>query len=106
MSDWGNIAQWVALAISAFALLRTVYSDNKKAETSRVSRIEEEQTKIDDRVTRIEGEMNHLPDREMVHRMELSLSELKGDFKALNQRLVSMAATSERLQEFLLENKK
>lgn len=57
---------------------------------------------LEDRVSRLEGEINHLPDRDTVHRMELSLSEMRGDLKAMTERLVPVASISDRLQEFLL----
>jgi hypothetical protein len=62
--------------------------------------------RIEDRVSRIEGELRHLPDRATVHRMELSLTEMRGDMKALAERLTPVSAISERLQEFLLEQAK
>lgn len=61
---------------------------------------------LEDRVSRIEGTVQHLPDKDLTHRMEISLSELRGEMKALAERLSPVAATSARLQEFLLEQSK
>lgn len=81
-----------------------------KAVDKRVSdAIAERDRKIDaleDRVSRIEGELRHLPDRATVHRMELSITEMKGDMKAIVERLTPVAAIADRLQEFLLEQAK
>ncbi len=62
--------------------------------------------KLEDRTSRIEGELRHLPDKGQVHRMELSLTEMRGDMKALTERIVSLAGISERLQQFLLDQAK
>lgn len=59
--------------------------------------------KAEDRIARVEHELNHLPSRETVHRMEISLANLNGEMRALGEQLKPVASISERLQEFLLE---
>jgi hypothetical protein len=59
--------------------------------------------KIEDRVAALENEFRHLPDRGSVHTIQLSLSELRGEMRAMGEQLKPVAAISERLQEFLLE---
>lgn len=71
--------------------------------------LEDRDRKIDqleDRVSRVEGELRHLPDRATVHRMEIGITEMKGDMKAIAERLGPVAAIADRLQEFLLEQAK
>lgn len=60
-------------------------------------------TDHDRRIQAIESEIKHLPDRDATHRMELALSEMKGQFIALEEKLKPIAATSERLHELLME---
>lgn len=62
--------------------------------------------KIEDRVAALENEFRHLPDRSSVHTIQLSLSELRGEMRAMGEQLKPVAAISERLQEFLLEQAK
>lgn len=62
--------------------------------------------KIEDRVAALENEFRHLPDRGSVHTIQLSLSELRGEMRAMGEQLKPVAAISERLQEFLLEQAK
>lgn len=62
--------------------------------------------RAEDRIAALENELRHLPDRDSVHRMELSLRDLKGELKAVGEQLKPVAAISERLQEFLLEQAK
>lgn len=61
---------------------------------------------IADRLTVIEGEMRHLPDAHSAKRTEVALSEVRGELQVLSERLKPVAAISERLQEFLLEEAK
>ena len=59
--------------------------------------------KAEDRIAKLENEFRHLPDRDSVHRIQLALSELKGELRAVGEQLKPVASISERLQEFLLE---
>lgn len=59
--------------------------------------------KIEDRVAALENEFRHLPDRGSVHTIQLALADVKGELKAMGEQMKPIAATSERLQEFLLE---
>jgi hypothetical protein len=58
---------------------------------------------LEDRVSKIEGEIQHLPDKEITHRLELSLVEMKGEMAAMNEKLRPVAATAMRMQELLME---
>ncbi|MCX5512265.1 hypothetical protein C3941_09350 [Kaistia algarum] len=55
------------------------------------------------RLDRVETDMRHLPDKEVTHRMELTLAALKMEISVLSERLHPVAAISDRLQEFMLE---
>ncbi len=69
--------------------------------TGQVSRAE-----VADRLTTIEGQLKHLPDAESAHRMEVAIARLEGNLEVMAERLKPVAAISERLQEFLLEQAK
>lgn len=55
------------------------------------------------RLTKIESDLAHLPDREQTHRLEIAVERLTGGLAMLDERLKPVAAISDRLQEFLLE---
>lgn len=114
MNSWAGL---IALLISIGGTIYAWLTRSGKEAGEKVSKLEVELRKahaehankidkIEDRVSRIEGELRHLPDRSTVHRMELSLTEMRGDMKALAERLTPVSAISERLQEFLLEQAK
>ncbi|MEX1084073.1 MAG: DUF2730 family protein [Xanthobacteraceae bacterium] len=110
----------VIVALAAFgSLAYSIYSSWSKANNDRVSAIEKKLDgkadvaqiaaalqrvdKVEDRTTRIEAEMRHLPDKEVTHRLEIFMRELKAEVGVLAERLKPVAAISDRLQEFLLE---
>lgn len=55
------------------------------------------------RIDRVENDLRHLPDKEVTHRMELTLADLRSEVAVLAERLHPVAAISDRLQEFMLE---
>lgn len=59
--------------------------------------------KVEDRVAALENELRHLPDRSSVHSIQISISDLKGELRAMGAQLKPVAAIADRLQEFLLE---
>lgn len=62
--------------------------------------------RIEDRTASVEGEMRHLPDKQTTHRLELAISDMRGEMRAMGEKLSPVAAIADRLQEFLLEQAK
>lgn len=97
------------IAILAIATKFVTRTDHERAISSLDSKFTlaiEKVDKVEDRVSRLENEFRHLPDRNSVHSIQLSLSDLKGELRGLGEQLKPVAAISERLQEFLLEQAK
>lgn len=94
-----DFKDWLSVFSIAVSLGTIVYAWLTRTGREAHDKVE----KLEDRVSRLEGEFNHLPDRDSVHRMELSLSELRGELKAMSERLTPVSAIADRLQEFLLE---
>ncbi|RAI37534.1 hypothetical protein CH338_15770 [Rhodoplanes elegans] len=93
-----------AVALASFAY--TVVTQRKKASADALAAISARVSAVETRTTQIEGQIENLPNREATHRLELALSDMRGDLKALTERIGPMAATSMRLQEYLLEQAK
>lgn len=74
-----------------------------RANANQLEELSKRMNQVERRVDKAETEIRNMPDRDMVHRMELTLTEMRGEIGVLSQRLVPVAAISERLQEFLLE---
>jgi hypothetical protein len=93
-------------AVALATLAYTIVTQRKKASADALAAIGARVSAVETRVTQTEGQIDTLPDRDATHRLELALSEMRGDLKALTERIGPMAATSMRLQEYLLEQAK
>lgn len=69
---------------------------------------------VENRLLKIEGDIEHMPDRDQSHRLELALERLTGQMETLDsrmtgrmdtldERLKPLAATSARLTNYLME---
>lgn len=102
----GAIAMLISLASALIATRFVSKEQHEKAVSSLDAKfivVLDKVDKVEDRVARVEQELNHLPSRETVHRMEISLANLNGEMRALGEQLKPVASISERLQEFLLD---
>ncbi|BAF88137.1 unknown protein [Azorhizobium caulinodans ORS 571] len=115
----GSMANWGSLCVSLFTLGFYVWTYRSKAaadrvaalekalgdkaSTGRLAALEDRVDKVEDRTTTIEGDIRHMPSASQAQRLEIALSEVRGDLAVLNERLGPIGAISERLQEFLLE---
>jgi hypothetical protein len=61
---------------------------------------------IGGRVSTLETMLRSMPDQASQHRLELGISELRGDFRTLAERLGPIDNLSRRLQEVLLDKAK
>lgn len=104
--DVAAVSGLVALLLSSLNLIahvRTMLSQGEKKLDERLTKSEHKLIEHDRRIQTLESEMKHLPDRETAHKLELALSQISGRLDTLDERLKPIAATSGRLQEFLLE---
>jgi ABC-type phosphate transport system auxiliary subunit len=105
---WGAISPFAILAIT-LVIQRGKAARSEiqgKADAAHVQVIETRVAELEDRATRIESELEHLPDKDVSHRMELAIQQMKGEIAVLSERLKPVSAIGERLQEFLLEQAK
>ncbi len=104
--DLATAAPIVAFILSVIALatqVKSILSSGEKKLDERLAKAEGKLVEYDRRIQNIEGEMRHMPDRDMAHRLELTMEKISGRLDTLDERLKPIAATSGRLQEFLLE---
>lgn len=57
---------------------------------------------VAERLTAVEMMLDQVPKNEAVHKLALDVSEIRGDMKGMGESLKSVAATSRRVEEFLL----
>ena len=108
---------WVVLAVGMLGLATTIWNlvskPGAKAQADVVELGKKVDTlardlsgkvdKVEERIAVIEAEMEHLPDRDATHRLELAIAKLEGRFDALDERLKPVAAMASRFQDFLEE---
>ncbi|WP_375619022.1 DUF2730 family protein [Bartonella sp. AC134YNZD] len=93
---------WLSLLLSIVAICGVL----KAYFSSGAREILKDVVDLKERVQKLETEMDFLPDRDAMQRLEVNMERLNGRLNTLSAQLQPVAAISERLQEFLLENAK
>lgn len=108
--DWGTAAQWGALVIAIFSLVRGElrsqdkdYKEDKKAVELQIADVDRRIVHLETRVAKVESELAHLPRKDSVHGLEMAMQELKGQMAVIIERVGPIKAIAERMQEVLLE---
>lgn len=101
---------WFAPLIAAIALAHSLYSHHASARAKKLAAIErkiattgERVTSVEGRVSKIENDLEHMPDKDSTHRLEMSMADMNTELRVLAERIKPVAAVSERLQELLME---
>lgn len=112
--DGDMLLKIVSLAVSVGAgLYAWVMSQGKAAEhdiktlrewaDKEVASLRSEVAGATGRVSKIEGEMVHLPDKDMVHRIELGMKDMQSRIEAQAEVVKAVERTMQRVESFLLE---
>lgn len=106
--DPSSISPWLVMAVAAASLAGTLWTlftgPGRKAQGA-VDGVTQRVTAIEGRIGTIEADIKHLPDREVTHRLELAMAEMKGRFDTIDARLAPVSAIAERLQDMIFEGK-
>ena len=104
-----EISQYLGLALAVIALLahaKGYFSSGEKTLTARVEKTEAKLIEHDRRIQKTESEIEHLPDRDMAHRLELAVEKMSGRLDTMAETLKPIRATTERMNELLMEQGK
>ena len=103
----GNqLATWLSVAALLISAAGTIYAwltSGSRANAEQLKNLFERMAMTERRIERLRGDVDHMPDKDMVQRMEVTMTEVRGQISVLNERLMPLAAISERLQDFLIE---
>lgn len=105
--DLSLLTALVALALSTLnlvAAVRNIMSEGEKKLAERMAKAEATLINHDRRIQKVENNIEHMPDRETTHRLEITLERMLGRLDTMDEKLKPIAATNTRLQEYLLEN--
>jgi hypothetical protein len=87
--------------ISIVGLIWGWFASPAKQASQQLASLGERVDGIDERVIKIEGELPHLPHREDVHALALSISELRGDTKVLATKVNALGEAIGRIQDYI-----
>jgi uncharacterized coiled-coil protein SlyX len=108
--DWGNIAQVASALVAITALAISVISAGRRPMEGAIREVADDVDEMDKaiaqltvRVGSIERDVEHLPDVSSSHRLEIAMEQMRAELAVMAEKLKPVAAISDRLQEFLLE---
>ena len=109
--DGETLIKLVTLAFAIGSALYTWAQAKSKAGAEalkeldlKVATVRGEMAALVTRVSKIEGELTHMPDKDTVHRLELSLKDMQSRIDAQGEALKAVDRTMRRVEEFLLEH--
>ena len=121
MNDLNVLLPWLAVALSAASLAYTIYTGRSKKFDERFEKLERsheeyarstdirigaivgEASALKDRVIVIENDFTHLPDKEVTHRLERAILEMRGEVGKLSEQVKPIAHMASRMQDAMLE---
>lgn len=121
VTDWGNLAQIAVAVVSILGFATSLWAARAKRfddQIKAISKAFEEQVAAiradigrsfertdgaEQRLARVENELAHLPNKDMVHALQLGMSELKGQMAALVERVTPIARSIDRVEQSLIE---
>ena len=107
--DFPVVATFVSFVFSSLnliVLIKSIMSAGEKKLDERLAKAESKLVEHDRRVQTVEGEMKHMPDRDMAHRLELAVEKMSGRLDTMAETLKPIRSTSERMNELLVEQAK
>lgn len=104
-----DITPWLTMILAGLSIAGTIYTimsrPGKQAQDG-VDKLAGKVEDLEDRVSKCEADIQHLPDKDATHRLEIGMAELNGQIKVLSERLHPVAAITQRMQELMLEGRK
>ncbi len=107
---WASgVSTLLALATTIWNLLTSGSRSNAKVIDAQAKRIDEIKSDVERRTNALEHDVERLktrieqsPDQASMHRLELIMSDMRGQLEVLTERLGPIKATADRLQEWSL----
>ncbi len=119
-----DLVPWLALGsfvISTASLLYTIFNGRAKKTDERFDKVEKqhkddlnaanvkigalaaENDLLKNRIAVVEGDLRHLPDKDVTHRLELGIADLRSEMRGLSEKVKPIGAMADRIQEAILE---
>lgn len=78
----------------------------KEAQAQKLEDVDKRLTVHGSRIQELESTMKHLPDRQVVHELQLTMKDIQIELAGVKSSTETAARTSRRVEEFLLEKAK
>lgn len=103
----------IQVAVSICAMLVTIgtavwswITAGSRKNEKQIQQLDELVSDQSKRIDRLENEVKNLPSTEAVHRMEISLEQMRGDMRVLTTSVQPMKELVTHINEILIENAK
>ena len=107
--DLQPIVPWLsafALIISLGTTVSTFLTSGAKQNAKKIADLDESSKALESRVQELETEMRHMPDKDAVHRLELTLKDMQTEIIKIYTSAEQSARTTARVETYLLEQNK
>lgn len=115
--DISTLKDWMTVIGSALAVILSLYAILTKPAKESSDRLETFEKEVDEklhklagedighdqRIQRLENEMQHLPDKDMVHRMELSMKDMQVQMATMASETQATSRSLRRMEEWLIK---
>lgn len=114
--DIGPFKDWITTLAALLAFLLSLYTLLTKPAKESSDRLKEFEEDADDkiaelaksdashalRIQKLENEMQHMPDKDMVHRMELTMKDMQVQMATMASETQATGRSTRRVEEWLL----
>ena len=97
---------FLALVISLGTSITALMTSGAKANTAAIATARASITDLEKRVQSVESDLRHLPDKDSVNELKLSLAELRGVVGTLSESVGRVVRTVDRIEVHLHGDKK
>lgn len=101
-----EISQYLGLALAVIALLghaKGYFSSGERQIKTDLEAVKVKLIEHDRRIQAVEGELKHLPDKDSVNDLRLTLAKLEGTVATLTESMGSVSRTVHRIDTWLRE---
>ena len=102
-----EISQYLGLALAVIALLahaKSFFSSGEKTLSARMDKAESKLIQDDRRIQAMENELRHLPDKDTVNKLQIDMTDLKGQIAIIAKSSDATERATRRVEEFLLRH--
>lgn len=94
----------IAMAISIAGCIYSWLTARAKGNSRHLKQVDENLKSHDRRIQKLENTIEHLPSKDSQHALELAMSEMNGELKAMAANVETLTRTTRRMEAFLMKD--